>query len=53
MTCPNDYPWLRDGRCWPSHYYDNLGIYGPSIDEDAPESVITAPQSDVRAEKAR
>jgi hypothetical protein len=32
VSCPSDYPWLRDGRCWPSHYFDNLAIYGPSVE---------------------
>ena len=40
-TCPHDYPWFRDGRCWPSHYDDNLGIYGPSVEPEVTTEVET------------
>jgi hypothetical protein len=29
--CPREYPWLREGRCWPTHYYDSLNLYGDSV----------------------
>lgn len=43
VSCPHDYPFFHDGRCWPTHTFDNLGLYGPSVEPIVDDAVKDLP----------